>query len=79
MGYSSEWDSTDQIARRALQQGLVGRLGVLNPTNGGQTDRYSLQIEAWNEEDTSKTRANAFVSYYDFELWSDFTYFLDDP
>jgi hypothetical protein len=80
MGYSGEWDSTDQIAFRAVRDGRVGRLGALNPTNGGDTDRYSLSLEAWKDHGAAgRTRGLAYVSYYDFNLWSDFTYFLDDP
>ncbi|MEM7391900.1 MAG: TonB-dependent receptor, partial [Verrucomicrobiota bacterium] len=79
MGYHAEWNSTDQIARRAVRQGLVGRLGNLNPDNGGDTERYSLQVEGWNRQGGAETRGHAYVSYYNFNLWSDFTYFLSDP
>ncbi len=79
MGYSSEWDSTDQVPLRAVEQGLIDRLGAINPTNGGETHRYSLQASAWNDTGDAMTRGHAYVSYYDFDLWSDFTYFLDDP
>jgi hypothetical protein len=78
MGYSSEWDSTDQIPQRAVEEGSIGRLGTINPANGGTTHRYSLQVEAWDNTATSTTRAHAYVSHYDFDLWSDFTYFLED-
>ena len=79
MGYSSEWKSTDQSPLRIVQAGTLGRYHALNPTDGGETQRYSLQAEAWNDTGDSTTRGNAYVSYYDFDLWSDFTYFLDDP
>ncbi len=79
MAYSSEWDSTDQIPQRAVDQGIIGRLGAINPDNGGKTDRYSLQAEAWNLNQDSETRGTVYIASYDFDLWSDFTYFLEDP
>ncbi|MEY5026420.1 MAG: hypothetical protein RLZZ244_1948, partial [Verrucomicrobiota bacterium] len=44
MGYRGSWQSSDQIALRALETGLVDRFGNLNPTNGGKSARYSLQL-----------------------------------
>ena len=79
MAYSSEWDSTDQVPQRAVDSGLIGRLGAIDPTNGGETNRYSLQAEGWNVTDDATTRGNLYISHYDFELWSNFTYFLEDP
>lgn len=79
MGYASEWDSTDQIPQRAVDQGIISRLGAINPDNGGETHRYSLQASTWHDTGDSITKGHVYVSYYDFDLWSDFTYFLDDP
>jgi len=42
MAYSAGWNSTDQIPQRAVDQGLIGRFGAIDPTDGGQTARYSL-------------------------------------
>ena len=38
------WNSTDQIPQRAVDGGLLGRFGALDPTDGGQTARYSLSL-----------------------------------
>src|SRR5262249_2473641 len=40
--YYSRWDSTDQIPLRAVEQGLISRLGAIDPSDGGRTERYSL-------------------------------------
>src|ERR1700736_6824404 len=42
MGYSGKWNSTDQIAQRAVDEGLIDRLGTIDPSDGGRTYRYSL-------------------------------------
>lgn len=79
MGYSSEWDSTDQIPERAVENGTIDRLDRINDSTGGNTERYSLQGETWTESDAGLTRAGAYAAYYRLDLWSDFTYFLNDP
>jgi hypothetical protein len=77
-GYGADWDSTDQIPRRAVRQGLIDDHGNLDDDVGGKTSRYvaSAMIERGK---TNSTRAQAYVGYYDLDLWSNFTYFLDDP
>jgi len=75
----SEWQSSDQIALRALQAGQIGRFGNLDPTNGGDTQRYSAQLHWQERTGDNTTRLNVFGLYYDLNLFSNFTYFLDDP
>ena len=73
------WTSTDQVAKRAISEGLIDRFGSLDPTDGGKTYRYSLSGE-WHSGDIhSMTRAHAYVIGYGLNLWSNFTYFLNDP
>ncbi len=76
--YHGEWNATDQVPQRAIDQGLISRFGHIDPTNGGETHRYSLSTDAqWASGDTS-TRANAYFVNYALNLYSNFTYFLDD-
>ncbi len=74
MGYSGKWDSTDQIAERAVDEGVIGRFGSLNPTEGGETHRYSLSAEWQRSSATSVTRAVVYGIDYKLNLFSDFTY-----
>ncbi|MEL6615044.1 MAG: TonB-dependent receptor [Bacteroidota bacterium] len=79
LAYHTDWDATDQIASRAVP--TVSRLGSLDPTNGGTTGRYTL-VGTWRTASASgaaRTRATAYGSYYHLDLYSNFTYFLDDP
>jgi len=74
--YHGTWHSSDQIAENAVP--LVGFFGTLNPTDGGHSQRYSLQRE-WHRQGTnSATRVTAYGFYYDLDLFSDFTYYLMD-
>ena len=40
MAYSNGWNSTDQVAQRAIDQGIIGRFGTLDPTDGGVSSRF---------------------------------------
>ena len=79
MAYAGEWDSTDQIARRALVQPGFGRFDTLNTTGGGDSQRHSLSAEWHRADDQSTTKVMAYGFYYDLDLFSDFTYFLTSP
>ena len=75
--YRGTWNSSDQIPVTAVP--LVGYFGALNPTDGGDSDRYSLQAEWHHQNDHSRTQITAYGFYYYLNLLSDFTYYLDDP
>ena len=75
--YRGTWHSSDQIPVDAVP--LVGYFGALNPTDGGESQRYSLQGEWHRQDENSETKITAYGFYYDLNLFSDFTYYLDDP
>lgn len=79
MSYYGDWDATDQIPQRAVEQGLVSRLGQIDPTLGGRAQRHGLNMDWWSNRGKSALRVNAFAFYSRLDLWSNFTYFLDDP
>jgi outer membrane receptor protein involved in Fe transport len=79
LGYDAKWTATDQVAQRAVTSGLIGRFGSLDPTSGGTTSRYSLSAQWAARSDNAVTRANAYAVRYRLDLFSNFTYFLDDP
>jgi outer membrane cobalamin receptor len=75
-GYHGTWHSSDQIAANAVP--VVGFFGTLNPTDGGNSQRYSLQAEWLHRNANSETQLTVYGFYYDLDLFSDFTYFLTD-
>jgi hypothetical protein len=62
----------------AVQAGQIGRFGSLDPSDGGDTDRVTLNGQYWYRTDAGVTRANVYVSYYDLNLFSNFTFYLND-
>jgi len=79
MAYSNGWNSTDQVAQRAIDQGVIGRLGSLDPTDGGTSSRFSLSSNWAQSNAYGQTKVNAYVIRSSLNLYNNFTYFLDDP
>lgn len=77
MGYDGEWKSTDQIPLRALESGLLSRFGQVDPTDGGDTHRYSVSADLWRAVGNGRLRANVYGMDYGLDLISNFTYALD--
>ena len=75
MAYDNSWNSADQIPLRAVEQGQIDALGSIDTNLGGESSRYSLSV-AWDSDDAF---LSAYVIDYDLDLFSNFTYFLDDP
>jgi hypothetical protein len=78
MAYHNEWNSSDQIPHRAIQSGTVSRLGQVDSTLGGKTNRYSLSLSWRRQARDDFQHAGVYAIYYDLDLFSNFTYFLDD-
>ena len=79
MGYDAKWHSTDQIPKRAVDNGSLGRFDAIDQTDGGKASRYSVS-GAWRRSGAStSTQINAYVVRSRLDLFSNFTYFKDDP
>ena len=79
MAMRSSWNATDQVPKRALDAGLVGRYGAIDPTDGGDTARYSLSADWLGRYANGSARINAYLIRSRLDLYSNFTYALDDP
>jgi hypothetical protein len=75
MAYDNDWNSADQIPQRAVDQGLIDALGSIDPSLGGESSRYSLN-GYWQRNDL---KVSLYAVQSELQLWSNFTYFLDDP
>ena len=79
MAYSAQWHATDQVPLRAVQSGQLGRFDAIDQTDGGKSRRYSVS-GAWRQSgDSVNTDINAFVIWQKLDLFSNFTYFLNNP
>jgi hypothetical protein len=74
-GYYGAWNSSDQIP---ASFGATNFFGAINPTDGGTSQRYSLQAEWHRASENSETKVTVYGFYYYLDLFSDFTYFLTD-
>jgi hypothetical protein len=77
--YVGEWDSTDQIAERALDQPGFGRFDTLDSTDGGDSEKISLHGEWHRSGENSASRVLLYGFYQNLDLYSNFTYFLSSP
>lgn len=78
MAYQGEWTATDQVAQRAVDAGRIDRYGSLDPTSGGETRRLSLSADWARRGAHGRTQANAWLLDYRLDLYSNFTYCLND-
>lgn len=78
--FQSKWDASGQVPQRAIDQGLITRFGAIDNTEGGNTSRSNFWVNHSKQLDEhSKVKSKAYISKYDFELFSNFTFFLEDP
>jgi hypothetical protein len=77
MGYWANWNATDQVPERAIAGGLP-RFGLLDASDGGEANRQSLAAEFQRSNGPSSLRATGFVLRNSLNLFSNFTFFLDD-
>ncbi len=75
--YDGDWISTDQVPERAVTSGLLDRFGYVDPTNGGDSHRYSLGYEVEKTFGAWRLDANAYALDYQLDLFSNFTYAID--
>lgn len=79
MAYKNAWNSTDQVPLRAINEGLISRFGAIDPTDSGASSRYSLSIDWLRPLSDGQFKANAYVIKSRLQLFSNFTYALNNP
>ena len=78
--FNSNWNASGQIPQRAVDRGLIDRFGALDDTEGGRTDRTNLNfLHTQTLSNGATINSNAWLSYYRFNLYSNFTFYLNDP
>ena len=83
MGFSifdSKWDASGQIPGRATASGSLSSFGSIDSTEGGNTSRFNLFAKTIHNFKNGATMENQlYASKYDFSLFSNFTFYLNDP
>ncbi len=78
--FNSSWDASGQVPERAVKSGMISRFGSLDPTEGGETGRinvYSKHIHQFTRGATFDQQV--YAVHYNFNLYSNFTFYLNDP
>lgn len=77
---TSKWDASGQIPQRAVDDGSIARFGAIDPTEGGLTSRTNASMRLISNLPSGIVADNQlFYSSYEFELYSNFTFFLNNP
>jgi hypothetical protein len=79
MGSWADWESTDQVPTRAIANGRIPRFGLLDSSDGGRVGRESIASEVHRTRGPSSILATGYLLHNRVTLFSNFTYFLDDP
>ena len=78
--FDSKWNASGQIPGRAVQSGIISRFGSIDNSEGGNTSRTNLTIRHVKQwKNNWKTTDQLYYSRYHFDLFSNFTFFLNDP
>ncbi len=78
--FDSRWEASGQIPERAVRDGTISRFGSIDPSEGGSTSRYDLNLGLRSSAGGERNWAvRAYGVKYGFELFSNFTFFLVDP
>ena len=78
--FTSKWDASGQIPQREIDNNNITRFGAIDDTEGGETSRTNLNFQ-YNKvlSNDVELQTNVFYTKYAFKLFSNFTFFLDDP
>jgi len=78
--YSGAWNASGQIPLREVLAGRLDRFGAIDPSEGGNTKRtVGNLLYHWDLSPASTILAQAYIQHYKLNLFSDFTFFLNDP
>ncbi len=79
MAYHGDWNATQAVPTRAVNEGQIDRFGTVDPTDKGHSYRVSGVTEVQRGNGTTLNKLQAYVISYDLMLLNNFTFFLDDP
>ncbi len=77
--FSSGWDASGQVPTRAVEDGTIDRFGAIDDMEGGTTSRENVSVEyVYGEGTDQEFKIQGYSSWYDFRLFSNFTFWLND-
>lgn len=78
--HKAQWNGSGEIPLRAVTDGTIGRFGAIDPSEGGKTIRSTARLNYhYDTPSGGRFFANAYAQYYKFDLYTNFTFFANDP
>jgi len=78
--FDAGWSGSGQIPQRAIDLGILSRYGQIGSFEGGSTSRMNVNaILSTYTPDNGLIKNQVYYTKYDFSLFSNFTFFLNDP
>ena len=76
--FKTSWNASGEIPAREVRSREIGRFGSNDPSEGGKSARQNLSLIYTYTDANQSFNAQTFVSWYQLQLWSNFTLFLND-
>jgi len=77
--HKAHWNASGEIPLRAVTDGSLDRFGAVDPSEGGRTERATARLQYhYDTLAGGKLFADAYAMYYSLNLFTNFTFFLDD-
>jgi outer membrane receptor protein involved in Fe transport len=77
--HKAQWNASGEIPLRAVSDGTLDRFGAIDPSEGGNTLRSTARLNYhYDTQSGGQVFANAYAQYYTFDLFTNFTFFLND-
>jgi hypothetical protein len=77
--YAASWNASGQVPASSVADGAIGRFGSVDPSEGGDTSRTSVQLGYRVRDDQGGLwRASLYGLEYRLRLFSNFTLFARD-
>ncbi|MDH4186385.1 MAG: TonB-dependent receptor plug domain-containing protein [Nitrospira sp.] len=78
--HKAQWNASGEVPLRAVTEGRLDRFGSFDPSEGGGTTRSTVRLN-YHYDTTAGGRffANGYGQFAKFDLYSNFTVFLNNP
>ncbi len=76
--FTSSWDASGQLPSRITEGGTISRFGAIDNKEGGKTSRQNISLTHTYITENQSLESQFYFSKYDFNLFSNFTFFKND-
>lgn len=75
-----DWYGSGQIPLREVRAGRLDRFGAIDESEGGRSRRTTANLHgSWQPDDRQGVEARLYYQHYALDIYSNFTFFKDDP